>query len=283
MTRQTELALTAIVGLRRSVSAVLLLLGTGGAVWGQEGAKDPWKAAAQQLLDEAYVGFSEGTGDDEAAGPQALFGQAAVLLNLQPTTDGHVDQAIALLENIMADHPGTGVALEAEYLRARAEQVHKSRPDLGKARDQFIRFIEANPGHRLADVAAVKLATLEIWSGTNGEQTHAIQRWNGVVDSLGFDAARKDLHLLLAEADQHVTGNRENALHHFLKAEELGIASHKTRGNVIFQIAELAYELGRNDVAREFYERFLNEYRRDVRRPVIESRLKDLAGAGGVS
>ncbi|MGC1481643.1 MAG: hypothetical protein WA771_14175 [Chthoniobacterales bacterium] len=263
--------------------ALLVLIAGGGVVPAQREGDDPWRAAAQQLLEEAHAGFSEAKGasvDD----PQMLLGRAAVLLNLQPKTDGRVDRAIELFEKIMTEHSGEDVAVEAEYLRARAEQVHRAEPDLAKARRQFRQLIDAHSGHRLADIASVKFATLEVWTGRADEQALAIQRWNERVGAITYGPARKDLHLLLADAEKYVTGDKAAALGHFIQAEKLGIANAKTRGDVVFQIGEFAHEVGRNDVARKFYEKFLKDFRRDVRRPVVESRLRKIGtGKEGAS
>lgn len=206
---------------------------------------------------------------------------AAALLNAQPRTENNIREAAALFESIGAEDPNLRAA--ALFWLARLWQDHASPADPPRARELYARLVETFPDHPLAEIGVVRLTALDL-ADLPGLADHA--RWTEIEarqDLLRRDQPRRDFHWLFAQAWLDAGGDPARALPHLQTAARLGFSNRNIAANTLVQIAELARESGRPDLARETYRRFLSDYPRDGRRHLIAERLGALEAPARVT
>jgi tetratricopeptide (TPR) repeat protein len=250
------------------------------------GAKDP--AAGEEALrggrhlvtqfhfNEALDSFraAERGGADQR---EARFGQALALLNTQPQTARNIAQATQLLDALIAD-PGDGkLEVAARYFRARIAHHHQSPVNLADAAERYAALYRDHPQNRLGQQAMVKLAILRLYDPAGQTSRAEIVAELGRLASEFPDAvARRDLHLVLGNAVLFFDLPGELALGHLIAAMDAGIQGYTSRGNVLVAMGEIARELGRNELAAQYYREFLKLHRRDNRAFTVSQRLAGL-------
>ncbi len=259
--------------------AGLLTLSTLGATATEDLAADPiedgWHKASLYLFKESYQRFE---GQDSR---EARLGHAALLLLQQPKTDANLDQAVAELEKLAGDAAGPGdePAISARYLLGRIAHAHRTPADPALAASHYRRLIAEHPDHFLADQALVKLALIEIYEPglPVDERLTRIDLFGERAERLTRPGSRRDLHLVLATACANLRLDDTRCLRHYLDADQAGVERPILRANVTVAIGELARRLGQDELARRYFERFLDEFKRDHRRALVEDKLHSLA------
>ena len=258
----------------RSGAIFCILLGGSTCSHGSETLVDAWKKVVGLQVNEARAEFESIRDRDGADAREASFGLALTLLNTQPKTDANLDQAASLLDDIIAG-PQDDLGAWAGYFRSRVEQVHRTRPDPDLARKLFTELIERDAASAAAQFAVVKRALIDLYGGEIGKSQRVVMaELESALLTLTHDPARRDLHLLMADAAVRVFLDNEAALRHLLAADQIGIARTNTRGDVWAGIAGIARLLGQTKMARDYEERFVAEFPRDSRSATIVQRLK---------
>lgn len=231
------------------------------------------------LTNEAYDDFVQirKTGKSPR---EADFGVALMLLNKQPKSDGNLDRAAGLFEQI-SESGDDDLGMLSGYYRARIEQIHRRTPNPGKAVELFTKLIEQNPEHPFAQFAVVKRSMIDIYDDSPVEsKRQRLAALDKVAGQMTHPPARRDLELLIADSYVRLFQDDGQALKHLLAADAIGITRAKPRADVWLRIAELARLLGKNDIAATYYRKFLKEFQRDNRHYTIEERLKELGEKG---
>ena len=231
-----------------------------------------WEKATLYLFKESYQEFRQ------LESREALLGRAALLLLQQPKTQANLDQAVAELETLAATTPADEPAIAARYLLGRIAHTHRTPADLPAAAAHYRRLVAEHPAHRLGEQALIKLALIEIYEpGLAPEERLArFERYGRQAEELRHAGSRRDLHLLLANACTNLRLDEALALRHYMAAERAGVGNPVLRANVIVAAGELARRLGRADLAREYFERYLAEFSRDYRRAFVKDKLAAL-------
>ena len=243
------------------------------------GAEDAaWEKTTLYLFKDAYRDFRR------LDSREARLGRAALLLLQQPKTQANLDQAVAELETLAAATPADESAISARYLLGRIAHTHRTPADLPAAAAHYRRLVAEHPAHLLADQALIKLALIEIYQpGLAPEERLArFDRYGRQADELRRAGSRRDLHLLLANACANLRLDDALALRHYMAAERAGVGNPVLRANVIVAAGELARRLGRADLAREYFERYLAEFSRDYRRAFVKDKLAALPAASAL-
>ena len=267
--------------LRRTVAVLALASSLGFATGSTEAADDSdlkaiWTSATQLMVNEAYAGFQRVRAADDADAREADFGLALMLLNKQPKTEANIQQAADLLTEVGAGGDDD-LSVLAAYYRARVEQVHRFDPDAAAAIALYNSLIESHPGHPIAEVAISKRAVLEIYDDSPLEAKRArLERLAALAPTLRYPPARRDLHLLLADSYARLFQDDQNTLAALLAADADGIERPKNRSDVWVRIGELARLTGQPELARRYYEKFLESFRRDNRTFTVRQRLEAL-------
>ena len=238
-----------------------------------------WEKAASLLTSEAYEDFEQILKSGKSP-REAGLGVALMLLNKQPKTDGNLDRAAEIFDQVSASGDDD-IGMLAGYYRARIEQFHRRALDPAKAIDLFSKLIERNPGHPVAQYAVVKRAMMEIYDDSPVEAKR--QRVAGLeesVERMSYPPAKRDLHLLIADTYVRLFPDDARTLKHLLAADAIGITRTKPKADVWVRIAELARLLGDRKTAGTYYRKYLKEFQRDNRHYTIEERLKELEQKG---
>lgn len=230
-----------------------------------------WRAAAESLFPEAQQDF------DALDGAEAELGEALLLLVRQPKTVANVDLAVSRLLILAEREPADEIACIARYYLGRIEQVHRAAPSPDAARGHYRRLIADAPGSFFAACATVKLALIDLYEIVPPEEHRSrFDGYRSLAASLVDPSARRDLSLLLADVALQFGYGEDTALEELLQADRAGITRPLEQANVWVRIAELARLTGRHEVARDHYRRFLDTFRRDSRRTLVEERLASL-------
>lgn len=235
---------------------------------------DPWAQASLGLFKDAHRAFSEAP----AADREARFGEAVALLNVQPKTDANLDHAAALFRALVADDPADDYAIGARYFLARIPHVHRATPDAALALAGYRELAALDSPHPLAQRAVVLVALLELFEpGISAEERVArFERLSARGAALVDSSARRDFHLVMAEAALRHKFDDRITLEHLLAADRAGIVRAVTQRDTWLRTAEIARRAGRPDVAIASYRRFLENFRSDPRRRAIQEHLAEL-------
>lgn len=197
-----------------------------------------------------------------------LLAVAASLQQEPLTADGRQRTADEL-RALIANNPDTEDAISARYLQGRLQQLN------GEAEEpvEFLELIALYPEHPFAQLARLKLIMRRLYAidGPPAEMRLAAAETLGV--EIKLPALACDFHLLMGDAYLFFDDQQAPALRHLAAAERLGIPSSATRATVLVQIGELARLTGNRELARRSYQRFLDEFPRDIRRQIVQDRL----------
>lgn len=229
-----------------------------------------WKEASKLLIREANNGFTDAAKRD-SQNRESRFGKAITLLELQPKTRSNVELAADLLDELAAEVPADKITIPARYYRARIEQVHRFEPDPAKAQEMFTALYRDHPEHPLAQAGLVKAATIDIYTSERDPQALALElaEYRTLAATLTFPPAKRDLYLGLAAAEARYFGESERSLNDLLAADRIGIVQSQARASTWVRIAEVARKTGRTDIARRYYEMFLEKFPRDKRHYMV--------------
>jgi hypothetical protein len=231
-----------------------------------------WQDAALSLFHESHRGFAE------LEGREARFGEAVTLLIQQPKTDRNIRRAFDIFAELSSG--ADELAIASRYHLGRIEQSHRATPDPAAAAEHYRKLVADHPGHPLAELALVKLAIIEFYEVVADDVRRArFDAFLAQVDSLRTPEHRRDLHVLLADTALRFGYSPEVALEQLLAADKIGFVRPLMRANNWVRIGNLASETGRAEIARDYYTRFLDTFKRDNRRLMVGERLAALPPA----
>ncbi len=236
-----------------------------------------WEETASLLVAEANAGFIELAAREAEDSREVRFGEAITLLGVNPKTESNVERAAGILDSLARQETPDRFTIPALYYRARIEQIHAFEPDLASATDLYEAVRQRDPAHPLAELALVKLAIIRL--AAEPDDAIVKQRaaeFQNQVAGLRYLPARRDLSLLLSRIDETRLNDKSSALDNLLEAQRSGITRDVTRASTLVRTAELARAVGRLDLARDSYQRFLKEFPRETRVRLVKDRLKEL-------
>lgn len=238
----------------------------------------PWEDVSVGLFNDAHGTFAAEAEKSAATDRRTQrFGEAVALLNVQPRTSSNIDEADAILNEVRTAAPGDDLGIEARYLQGRIAQVHLAQPNLAKAETIFSELHQAHPTHPVGQRAQVKLAVIRLYAPLDASERR--RRFDDItagVSSLTDPGAKVQMHLLLGEVARRFNYGAEQELSHVLAADQTGVIKRSLQVQVLVRIGDLARLTGKNDLARTYYTRFLEEFPRTDRRSTIEGYLSAL-------
>ncbi|MFH1496829.1 MAG: hypothetical protein ABII82_03290 [Verrucomicrobiota bacterium] len=258
----------------RTIAGWLLLAAPLIALADAPPAQSLWDQTALGLFKDAHRAFAgQPAGDREAR-----FGEAVTLLNLQPKTDGNLDRAAALFADIAANNPDDDLGVSARYFTARIAQVHRFTPDLNAALAGYRELAALDSPHPLAQRAVVQLALSELFDpGLSIDDVRSrFQQLAARGERLTVPPVRRDFHLVMGDAALRFKLGHDVALAHLLAADRAGITRAITRRDTWLRIANLARLTGQDDIAADYYGRFLEKFPRDSRGLMVREHLASL-------
>ena len=233
-----------------------------------------WELAANYRFNKARDAFS----NLARANPTdrgLRLGEASALLNAQPRTKANLAEATVALEALVNEEPEDDVGITAAYLLARILHVHQQPADYAGARRRYLALAERRSPHRLAQLAVVNLAMLELYApGSSDPAVKRIEAAESLAPYLMIPAARAHFHIVLGRACLAFDQPESKALSHLTAALDQGIASDRIRADTAISAGLLAIECGRAEDASRFLRLFLEENPRDVRAWTARQELK---------
>lgn len=238
----------------------------------------PWDEATIGLFNESHGAFVEALGTSPEQERRSLrFGEAVTLLNVQPRTEGNIDKARQIFEEVRAAGSADDMGVESWYLLGRIEQVHRPSPDLAKAESIFRELTAAHPAHPAAQRARVKLAVLRLYAQVDeAERRRRYEEFTANAKDLTDPSAKVQMHFTLAEVARRFKYGHAEELAHLVAADQTGVVKRSLQIQVMVRAGDLARLTGQNELARSYYTRFLEQYPRTDRRSTIEGYLAAL-------
>ncbi len=234
-------------------------------------ADDAWRSLAKVQFLEARQAFEKRL-ESDPADRLAKLGLASALLNIQPRIASDVERSAALLEEVVAAGGDDEAGIEAAYLLARIDQLHRTPANAERAISRYEALIARHPEHGLSQMGFIKLAILRLHGA---DETSASTLFVDLERRSAFltdPSARRDFHLFMAGAAARLDLGDEASLRHLVEVDAIGLAKRKTAADVEVRISTLARRLGKIDIARNAEARFFAEFPRDSRTFTIRAR-----------
>lgn len=239
-----------------------------------------WRAAVELRFNDSrkiLVG-AQPHSPTVAESERLRFASAVVALNAQPKTRANIDEAQATFTDLARHSSDHELVVQSRYYLGRVAQVHLYAPDLGLAEKIYTQLIHDFPQHPYAQMGVVKLAALKVYGSETTASAIANYRALARYDSLlSFAPAVRDFNLLMGVIALDLSIDRPEALRRLLAAEKCGITQDKTYANLLMRIAETANETGANDLAREYYTKFVAHYPEEFRTYLAKQRIMELS------
>ncbi len=271
--------LRAIVGLSAFAGSIV----PAHAVSPSSGTAAAWRELGAARYREALASFRRLQKAESGSTPEARVGEAMALLNLQPVTASNRAEARAICAAVAAGAPEDPWTAQAHFLIGRIATIHTTPTDFAGARLHYRWLIDRQPGSELGQIAFVKYATLQLTEPVADDELR--RRYESLValePQLTEPSARRDFHLVLADACLYRGLGPEAALRHSLVAEAAGVQQPIRTATLLVRIAELSRTLGLKSQARRYYQRFLDEVgTSDLREKLVRERLVALGSEVG--
>ena len=208
---------------------------------------------------------------------RSAFARAVTLLSVQPRKSRNIEKAYSLLEPIVASAAGNDLKAWALYYRGRIDQLHRTKPDTAQALRLYRDLIELYPEHIAAQLAFIKVTIIRLYADPkNRPATETLMSLEKEAGFLQSAFARNQFHTVMAAGYLFFELSREQALEHLLAARALGSFEIIDLGNDYLQIANIAYELGKRDLALRSYRRFLEMRPQSSSSFMIRERIEEL-------
>jgi tetratricopeptide (TPR) repeat protein len=237
-----------------------------------------WETASNYRYNEAYRAFRQlRKEDDPAIEREATFGVALMLLNVQPKTTGNIARARKLFEGIAGDGGGEDLAVQSLYYIGRIYQTHQRVTDYESAARNFLLAMERGPDHAFGQLAVVRLAN--VWLYEPVRKTVKLERYEQLREwgaDLTFGPARRDFNYVMGVACLCFDLSPERAIEHLKVLETVEVHQPRSRASLYARIGETARKLGETSTARVYFQKFLNEFPRELRTQLIRDRLNQL-------
>jgi tetratricopeptide (TPR) repeat protein len=244
---------------------------------------EAWSLGARLLFNDAARAFDEIAREGGERRREADFGRAVMLLNVQPKTNGNVEESRTLFTRVRAENEEDDFGIASLYYLARLAHYHGRVADAKTARRYYQELSERHPEHTYGQLARLKLVTLILYGAdTAGSGADRLSAAEALGTLLKDPSMRSDFHLAMADAWLRFENNEQRALDHLVAAEETGhLVRDSVRASVYVQAGELARRLGHREQAISYYRRFLADFPRDTRAWTIRGRLTNLEGELG--
>jgi tetratricopeptide (TPR) repeat protein len=213
---------------------------------------------------------------------RGAMARALTLLSVQPKTSRNVDTAYGLLEEVLSSDSGDDLKAWALYYLARIDQLHRTKPDAEQALRSYRDLIERYPDHIAAQLGFLKSILIRLYA--NPENRPAAVTLKSLETEARFlqsDFARNQFHTLMADGYLFFEISVESAMEHLLAARALGSFEIIDLGNDYLRIANIAYELGRPEIALSHYRRFLEMRPQSTFAYMIRERIAELGEGRG--
>ncbi|MCF7687737.1 MAG: hypothetical protein K9M98_10710 [Cephaloticoccus sp.] len=234
-----------------------------------------WGYAADNQPIEARVALKKLDDLDERS--RALAG-AVLDMARPPLAEGDWNEIEPVLERLAAgDDP---IAAQAQYLRARMYQVHRSVPDYVRAEQLYRELARRWPGSHWAQLGYVKLGLAKLFALPEPRDARVrLQQVAALLTEIQEPTLRRDLQLQMGWAGLFHDLPLDEVLPHLIAAEAVGGMMGITPEDLTIQIGELSFRAGHLAQAKLYFEKFLEIYPSNTRRFNVRQRLQQVLDA----
>ena len=231
-----------------------------------------WQDAARQLVPDAAQAFAKA----QPVSRESRFGTAVTLLNAQPKAENNVEAAAQTLNGLVQENPGDNTALAARYYLGRIEQVHRQVPAPRRALEYYESLMHDYPQDPYAQMAGVKDCLLRLYADENVPVAQRLQAGEALAGFFTLPEARRDYHLLMADAYVRFGSDNARLLSHLLAVEAAGHLSLTAQADLFVRLADAAQRSGQTGRAIIYCRKFLAQHTREARVSLVQQRLREL-------
>ena len=205
------------------------------------------------------------------------FARALTLLSLQPRTLDNVNEAYSFLEEVGEAAAGNDLKAWSLYYRGRIAQIHRAEPDSAGALWIYRELMERHPGHLAAQLAFIKAAVIRLYADPDRQSPSTTLKWlESQAGFLNAPFVKNQFHALMADGYLFFDLGKERALKHLIAARALGSFEIIDLGADYLRMANIAFELGKREVALRNYRRFLEMRPKSSGTFLITERIEEL-------
>jgi tetratricopeptide (TPR) repeat protein len=239
-----------------------------------------WTDVSNLLTQEAAAAFEQAYKKSKGADREAAYGYAVTLLNRQPKTETNVEKSRELFTKLVQDNPSDSIAIQSRFYLARIEQVHQRNVNPEKAAQIFEDLYRDHPEHLFSQLGVVRLALIRLYSDESEEAKKShVDRFAALIPKMTEPGPRRELARVVGDYLLMAVNDPESALPFLIAADEIGFYQNVTKLDMIVRIAQSAQEIGRNDIAIKYYQKFLDTTQRDKRAYYVRELLQELQSA----
>lgn len=231
-----------------------------------------WQTVARHLSNDALPRLKELR---RTGGRENAFAEAVVLLDSQPTTDAKCRDVERRLQSLAEGDDE--IADASAYLIARIHQTMLSTEDPETAARVYDQLHSRHPHSYWAQLGLMKRAvlTLFVLPGSNDPPSR-VAAAEKVLPQLSFPTLQRDLHLVLGRAILFFDGPIAEARDHLIAADRIGGLNIVVQADVLIQVGELSRRTGQPELARRYFQRFLDEDLADARTYAVRMTLEKM-------
>ena len=234
-----------------------------------------WRDASRLLVQDASRSFAKA----QPVSRESRYGAAVTLLNVQPRTESNVESAAQALSQLVKENADDETALAARYYLGRIEQVHRFVPAPHRAMEYYESLMRDHPQDAYAQMAGVKDCLLRLYPDENVPAAQRLKAGEALADFFTMPEARRDYHLMMADAYVRFGADDARLLAHLLAAEAAGHLPRTARADLFVRLADAAQKNNRKDLAIIYCRKFLGERTREARVGLVQQRLNALEAA----
>ncbi|MEX1117271.1 MAG: hypothetical protein WEB60_00615 [Terrimicrobiaceae bacterium] len=282
------------LGLSRSVlCGAILALSPGGDLFAEAGGAgdvspdalnaptgsvENWQKATVFLFDEANQNFAIAAKSSQGEEFRAnRLGEGATLLTIQPRTQGNIERAKAIFEELISGNPKDSAGLAARLHLARLFEFHASPQDPQKAREIYEGLLADGQGDPLAELAASRLVLIDLHSTDSHESLNAAAQKLAIHGTqLRTSIGRREFFSNMGLTLNQLRGDKKLAMEYLIAAEAEGLPMQQLDAPLLVTIAALAEELNDLETAKKYYSLFTSRYKRDTRSYYVMQKLEEL-------
>lgn len=240
--------------------------------------------ASRFLFNDAERTFTQATDGTARERELAL---ALALLGAQPRSRQNIQSAESSLRALVASSPHDHVGRMARFHIGRILESHRFDPpqenELAEARSIYLELLNDKTGHPLLELAASRIVLIDLMARNPGKQEipSRVKELRSLQPLLQTESGQREFHLTLGNTLVERECMPEAALDHLLAAAAFPQPLPQVRADNLLGVASLASHLGRNALAKEYFQKFLAEFQRDSRAYTVRQILTRLDSPHG--
>ena len=239
------------------------------------------EAIQRHSFNEALEFAPRTDGHSEESAASIAFTRALAILNKQPKTQGNTERAARLFKKLNQAASGSEIGVASQYFLGRIAEIHRHPFNQEEALRYYRLLSNQHREHFFGQLAGHRIAMIQLYdpSLSLSERQELFLELESLGEAMPNRHICSSFHFLMGRISLRLDLPTEVSLDHYLKCARLGIVADRFRGNVFLSIGNLARELGRKELAREYFAKFLGEFERDKRATLVKDRLAEFSVA----